>query len=56
MKESETRDINFGYYKFQITLFLMTIIFIIMHLACHFRNILELNSHFQKMLYNWLPV
>ena len=45
---NETNDIFSGHYEIQYILFLVTIIFVIMLTACHFGNILELNSFFRK--------
>ena len=43
---NETNDIFSGQYEFQPILFLITIIFAIMLTACHFENMLGLNSYF----------
>ena len=39
-----------GNYEIQTILFLITIIFVIMLTVCHFGNILELNSYYQRIL------
>ena len=39
-----------GNYEIQTIFLLVTIIFVIMLTACHFGNILELNSYFQRIL------
>ena len=50
MNINETSDICYGHYEIQTILFPVTIIFIIMLTACHFGNMLGLNSYFQKIL------
>ena len=47
---NETNGIFSGHYEIQTILFLVTIIFVIMLTLCHFGNILELNSYFQRIL------
>ena len=47
---NETNDIFSGHYEIQTILFVVTIIFVIMLIAYHFGNILELNSYFQRIL------
>ena len=39
-----------GHYEIQTALFLVKIIFVAMLTVCHFGNILELNSYFQRIL------
>ena len=47
---NETNDIFSGYFEIQTILFPVTIIFINMLTICHFGNVLELNSYFQRIL------
>ena len=47
---NETNDIFSGHYEIQTMLFLVTIIFVIMLIAYHFGNILELNSYYQRII------
>ena len=48
MDINETSDMFSGHYEFQTILFPVTIIFVIMLIACHSGRILGLNSYSQK--------
>ena len=50
MDINETNDTFSGQCEIQTILFLVTIIFVNMLTICHFGNMLELNSYFQRIL------